>query len=118
MHDIEVSFTVRLNTALIQSWGLPHWTDFFALNHDADVSTWPEVYHHIAMEYFAGGELSDYVIDQGGTQREITTPRLGDPDIGVDVKAPDVLEHRDGERPGNVAQVWATDTGRWPDETP
>ena len=86
MHDTEVSFTVRLDTALVQSLGLSHWADFFALNHDADVDTWPEVFHAIAMEYLAGGELSTYVIDCGGSQREVITPRPGDPDLGTDVR--------------------------------
>jgi hypothetical protein len=113
MNDIEVSFTVRLNTKLIRSWPLSHWTDFFARNHDADMSTWPEVFHAIAMEYLAGGELSGYVIDCGGSQRESTTPLPGDPDLGTDVRAPNVLEARDG----STVQVWATDTSRWPDET-
>ncbi len=90
MRDIEVTFTVRLDTDKIHERTFDDWAGEMDLLHDNRPESWAELYHIIAMEYLSGGELSAYVIDQGGSQAESTTPRpgLSDPDIGVDVKAP------------------------------
>jgi hypothetical protein len=94
MDNIDVTFTVQLDRAAIHARGLDAWINHLALAHDADVSTWPEVYHTIALDFLAGGEMSTYVLDQGSSQRIVTVP--DDPTPGVDVKAPDTLEAYDG----------------------
>lgn len=94
---IEVTFTVRLDRDAIHARGLDAWINDLALLHDADVSTWPEVYHTIALDFLSGGEMSDMILDQGSSHRIVPVTLAND-------------DTRTGPVEPSPAQVWDTET--------
>jgi hypothetical protein len=105
---IDVTFFLQLNTDRVHQTDLAGWQTRIALDTDTEVTTWPEVYEFVARSYLAGGDYADMITRSG-----VDVERVNDPDIGTDVRA---SEAGAGPVAGDVAQVWATDTGGWPDD--
>lgn len=107
---IDVTFFLRLNTDAVHATDLAGWQHQIALDTDTNVTTWPEVYEFVARSYLAGGDYPEMVITSGV---DVETANDG-PDIGTDVQP---AEAGAGPAETSPAQVWATDTGGWPDES-
>lgn len=90
---IDVSFFVRLDDAKIQSHPLADWRHQIALDTDTEIETWQDVYQFVARAWLSGGDYDEYVQTHG-----VDVERDGDPDLGTDVKAPEVLEEYDRMR--------------------
>ena len=109
--DRTVSLMVKVDGGKVMTRGFDWWRDHFAREHDAQATGWDDVFHMIAVCFFAGGDYTEYVLASGSSVdieddlvhgvAEVTPGVFSVPDDG----GPDA--------PSDRVQQWRTCPG-WP----